>query len=160
MSPDVASPRRFGRTRTQAARGALWLTLLGCGAIVSVERYLLRPQTVVGELFRSTGIPPLLPLALGIGGVLACAAYGFTRSVRTAPRFALTREGLEVEGAMGRFTLEWSNLREAGLTATGALGLRVADRARILQTHRGTDQQRRWLETAAPYGEWDFLFER
>ena len=156
----AASDRRFGRTPAQAARGAALLALLGGGAIVSVERYLLRRHTPIGELFFATGIPPLLPLVTGIACVLACAIYGYARAVRTAPRFALTSRGLEIEGALGHYVLEWDNLREVGVTKTGALGLRVVDRDRVAITHRGTAQQRHWLETAEPYGEWDFLFER
>ena len=160
MSRDTVTERRFGRTPAQAARGAALLALLGCGAIVSVERYLLRRHTPIGELFFASGIPPLLPLAIGIACVLACAIYGYARAVRTAPRFALTDEGLVIEGALGLYVLEWDNLREVGVTKTGSLGLQVVDRERVTTTHQGTPQQRHWLETAAPYGDWDYLFER
>jgi len=160
MSPDPRPASWFGRTVAQAVRGAIILSVLGCGAIVSLERYLVRPNTPIGEAFRATGIPPALPLVLGIGCVIAIAAGAAWTSVRAAPRFRITEQGLDVESSVGRYRFDWENVREVGVTSTGALGIQVDDRDALLATHEGTAQQREWLRTMEPYGEWDFLFQR
>jgi hypothetical protein len=160
MSPERRPTGWFGRTFAQAARGALILALLGCGAILSVERYLIRQNTPIGELFHATGLPPAAPLILGVGSVLAIALGATWTSVRTAPRFRITEQGLEIEGSLGHYRLAWDNVRAVGTSPSGALGLRVEDRDAVLATHQGTTQQREWLRTMEPYGEWDFLFQR
>lgn len=160
MSPEPRPISWFGRTAAQAGRGALILALLGCGAILSVERYLVRPHTPVGEAFRATGISPVVPLAVGIGSVLAIAVGAAWTSVRTAPRFRISEQGFEVEGSLGRYRLDWANVEEVGVAPAGALGFRVVDREAMLATHQGTEHQREWLRTMEPYGEWDLLFQR
>lgn len=160
MSPERRPAGWFGRTFAQAARGALILALLGCGAILSVERYLTRPNTPIGEAFRATGLHPAVPLVLGLGSVIAIAVGATWTSVRSAPRFRITKQGFEVEGSLGRYCLTWDNVREVGVSPSGSLGLSVTDRSTVLATHQGTPQQRDWLRTMEPYGEWDFLFHR
>jgi len=160
MSPEPCPNSWFGRTLAQAARGAGILALLGCGVIVALERYLVRPHTPIGEAFRTSGIPPTLPLILGIGCVIAIAASAAWTSVRVAPRFRITKQGLEVQSALGRYRFDWENVREIGVTSTGALGLQLDDREALMATHEGSAQQREWLRTMEPYGEWDFLFQR
>lgn len=160
MSPDPRPTSWFGRTVAQAVRGAVILSILGCGAIIAVERYLTRPNTPLGESFRATGIPPTLPLILGIGSVFAIAFGAAWTSVRNAPRFRITEQGFDVDGTLGRYHLAWDNVHEVGVTSTGALGIRIDDRDAVLATHEGTVQQREWLRTMEPYGEWDFLFQR
>lgn len=157
MSPE-APPSWFGRSPAQAARGALVLTVLGCLAVLAVTRLLTRPHTPTGEAFRAAGVPASVPVAVGLPGVVALAAYGYLRSVRTAPRFRISEQGLTVVGPPGEYTVERNNLADMGITSTGALGLRLESRERLLATHRGTEQQREWLRTAEPYGEWDLVF--
>jgi hypothetical protein len=160
MNPDPSrlSPPVFGRTPSHAARAAILLALLGGAAVAGVERFLTRPHTPIGDAFLATGIPPWLPLVLGLGIVLALAVFGYWRSVRSAEQFRLTSEGLQVDGPLGCYVLEWRNIREAEVTPTGSLGIRVADRDAVLQTHQGTEQQREWLRTMEPYNGWDFLY--
>jgi hypothetical protein len=153
-------PWEFGRTARHAARGALVLCVLGSAAVWGLHRLLTRPDTPAGGLFRATGVPEWLLLYGGLACVAGCALYGYARSVRNAPRFRLTAEGLTVTSTLGTYTLQRDNLRRVGVTPSGALGISVRDRAQVLATHRGTEQQREWLRTAAPYGEWDFLFDR
>jgi hypothetical protein len=159
MSPDEA-PAVFGRTRWQAARAALLIALLGCGVVAWLERVLTRPQTPLGEAFHATGIPPLLPFLLGTSVVVVVALMGFWQSVRTAERYRLTERGLEVEGTLGGYTLEWENIRRAEVTSTGALGIQVTSREAVVATHRGTEAQRELLRTTEPFGTWDYLFTR
>lgn len=159
MSPEPPV-RCFGRTRAQAARAALILALLGCGAIVAVVRLLTRPATPIGIVFKATGIPPQLILGAGCAAVLALAAAGYVISMRAADRFALTPEGLDVNGRLGFYTLAWRNIARVATTPTGALGISIKDREAVLETHRGTPQQREWLRTMEPFGEWDFLYPR
>jgi len=135
------------------------LAVLGCAAIVGVARLLTKRGTPVGELVLSAGIPEWAPLALGCGCVVAIAVYAFRRSVRVAPRFRIDDRGLTVSDTGGDYTLEWSNIREVGVTSVGALGIRVVDRGAVVATHAGTDEQREWLRTAEPYREWDYLFD-
>lgn len=157
MSPDP--PPEFGRSAAQAVRAALVLAALGGAAVAGVERYLTRPETPLGEAFARTGIPPFLPLAAGLGAVLVFAGMGLWQSLRSVTRFRITESGLRVTGSLGSYTLAWDNLAAAQATRAG-LGLKVADREAVLRTHQGTEQQREWLRTTEPYGEWDFLFPR
>lgn len=160
MSPE-APGRAFGRTRAAAARAAFLLALLGCGAVAGVERALTRSRTPLGDAFQATGIPPVLPLALGVGAVLFLAVTGYWKSVASAERFRLTPTGFEVSSPLlGEYALEWKNVREAGLTAGRSLGISVESRERVLETHRGTERQRELLRTMAPFGAWDFLYPR
>lgn len=159
MSPDAgSSERELGRTWAHSARGALILALLGCGAVVMLVGLLTKRTSPVGELYLRTGVPASVPLAVGCACVLLIAAYSFWRAVRLAPRFRLTDRGLTVRGALGEYTLEWRNIRHIGVTPGGALGIRVVDRSEVLSTHTGSTEQREWLRTAEPYGEWDYLF--
>jgi hypothetical protein len=160
MNPEPRPESWFGRTVNQAVRGATILSLLGCGAIISLQRYLVRPNTPIGEAFHAAKIPPQLPLVLGIGCVIAIAMGATWTSIRTAPRFRITEEGLDVRSALGSYRFDWDNVHEVGVTSTGALGLRIEDRDALVATHQGTAQQREWLRTTEPYGEWDFLFQR
>lgn len=152
--------REFGRNRRQSARGAFILALLGFGAILALDRFLNRPHSPAAEFFRAARIPEWLPKIVGFACVAAVALYGYWRSVRSAPRFRLSKSGLAVKGALGTYTLECPNIREVAVTRAGALGIRVADRVRVLATHQGSPQQREWLRTTEPYGEWDFLFDQ
>lgn len=159
MSPEAAVIT-FGRTRAQALRGAFWLALLGSAVVLGLERMLTREGTPAGEALRRVGIPPGLPLLIGIACVLGIAAYGYAQSTRRAGRFSITDAGLEVENHLGRFCLEWKNVREMDVARGDALGIKVVDRERVLATHRGNPAQREWLRTQEPFGEWDFLFDR
>jgi hypothetical protein len=158
MSPEPV--RTFGRTPTAAARGAAVLALLGVGAVTVVLRLLTRPGTPVGEAFAATGIPAPLVVGIGAGAVIALAAAGYLRAVRSAERFVVSAEALEVTGPMGSYRIEWSNVREAGAGPGGGLGINVRSRAQLLATFRGTDAQREWLRTLEPFGEWDLLYHR
>lgn len=158
MNTSRDPPAVFGRTPAAAARAALLLFLLGGGAVAVLERLLLRPQTPLGDAADAAGVPRAVPLAVGLAVVLALALLGLRESLRTAERFRLTPEGLDVEGPFGAYRLGWENIAGVGVTPGGALGVRVRDRERVLATFRGTDRQREWLRTAPPYGEWDFLY--
>lgn len=160
MNPEPRPPAWFGRTVAQAARGAFILTLLGCGAIAAVDRLLNRPDTPLGELYRSTGIPAHLPLLLGMACVIVIAGGAAWTSVCVAPRFRITENGFDVENALGHYRFDWENVAELGVTPSRALGLRIEDREALLATHKGSAKQRAWLRTMEPYGEWDFLFHR
>ena len=158
MSPEPPPPEQFGRTPAAAARGAVILALLGCGIVAVLVRVLSRPGTLPGEAFLATGIPPAVVLALGTGGVLALAVYGYVRSVRTRDLFRLSPAGLEDSGpSLGEYTLEWENIREARVIP-GSLGVSVRRREAVAETHRGTERQRDLLRTMEPYGEFDFLY--
>lgn len=159
MNPETPAPTiELGRTWAQAARGAVILALLGCGAILFLLGLLTRRNNPAGELFHQTGTPPAAVLLTGCVCVALIAAYGFRRAVRLAPRFRIADCGFTVSGALGEYTLEWSNVREIGITPAGALGFKVAERSAVVATHVGTAQQREWLRTTEPYGEWDYLF--
>jgi hypothetical protein len=160
MNPDPRPPSWFGRTVAQAARGSFILSLLGCGVMAAVDRYLNRPNTPLGELYRTTGIPAHLPLLLGMACVIAIAVGAAWTSVRVAPRFRITDDGFDVESALGRYRFDWENVVELGVTRSRALGLRIEDRDALLVTHEGSPKQREWLRTMEPYGEWDFIFHR
>lgn len=153
-------PETFGRTPRDAARAAVILALLGCGAVAAVERLLTRPHTPLGEAIAATGIPGFIPLALGVGAVLALSLIGYFKSVRAAEVYRLTEGGFQVRGSLGEYTLAWDNISDAAVTPGQALGFRVRSRERVLETHRGSDQQREWLATMEPFGEWDFLYPR
>jgi hypothetical protein len=160
MSPEP-HPRRFGRTPAQAARAALVLTVLGAALLILLERGLLRPGSPLGGALSGAGIEPLYFLLAGIGVVVLIAALGYGKAVRTAERYEITPEGLRVESrSLGTYLLAWDNIREARATATSSLGVKVADREALLATHQGTTQQREWLRTQEPFGEWDFLYPR
>lgn len=159
MSPNPPTPaREFGRTWVHSARGIVILALLGCGAVGMLIPLLTKRGTPAGELFQRTGAPASAPLAVGFACVLLIAVYSFWRAVLTAPRFRITDQGLTVRGTLGEYTLEWRNIRDIGVTPAGALGIQVEERAQVLATHSGSAQQREWLRTAEPYGEWDYLF--
>lgn len=160
MNPEPRPSSWFGRTVAQAVRGATLLTLLGWGVLASLDRLLNRPNTLVGDLFRSSGMSPHLPLLLGMACVAAIAASAAWTSVRAAPRFRITERGFDVESALGRYHFDWDNVREVGVASSGALGFQIEDRDALLATHEGSAQQREWLRTMEPYGEWDFLFQR
>jgi hypothetical protein len=157
MSPDPP-PESFGRTPAAAVRAALWLTLLGSAVVIGLSRYLTRPGSPLASLLGPAAgwaVP-----AVGVALVAALAAFGCWQAVRTAQRFHITQAGLEVRGTLGTYVLEWTNIQGAAATATGGLGLRVKSREAVIATHRGTEQQREWLRTAEPYGEWDYFFAR
>jgi len=161
MSPDGGAPPAgpFGPTRAAAARGAVVLALLGCAAVVGIERLLSRPGFPLAEIVRTTGVGTLL-VPVGCVAVFALAVVGYVRSVHSAGRFTLTERGLLVEGSLGSYLLEWRNIREAGAAPGNALGIIVRDREAVLRTHRGTERQRAWLATQEPFGRWDFLYPR
>lgn len=159
MSPEAAVTT-FGRTPSQALRGALWLALLGSGVMLGLDRVFTREGSPIGEALRRAGVPAVVPLLIGIGCVMSIAAYGYARSTRRPARFAITDAGLEVENHLGWFCLEWSNIRDIGVARGDALGIRVVDQTKVLASHRGTPAQREWLRTQEPFGEWDFLFDR
>jgi len=159
MSPEP-HPRTFGRTRLQSARAALLLALLGGAAIGLVNWQIVRPRGPLGTAYRATGHHPLLPLMLALPVVFALALVGYRKSVRTAEQFRIMAEGLEVRGFYGRYVLQWSNIAEAATTAGGSLGVRVRSREAVLETHEGTAQQREWLRTLTPFGDWDYSYPR
>src|SRR6184192_2440123 len=107
MSPEGGAERRFGRTPWQAARASLILALLGIGAVGMIVRYLGRRNTPLGETFAATGISPWAVFGIGAAAVIALAIAGFVQSVRTAERFRITRNGLEVSGRLGTYLLAW-----------------------------------------------------
>jgi hypothetical protein len=108
-------------------------------------------------LLKSAGVPAETVFWAGCAAVLLCAVFGCLRSVRTAERYRVAPEGLEVRGSIGTYLLTWRNISEVGVTA-GALGIRVRDRREVVNSHAGTPRQRHWLETMEPFGEWDYLF--
>jgi hypothetical protein len=163
MSPDPSPSsvgRTFGRTAGQAARAAFLLALLGWGAVWYLDRLLTRKGTPVGEVLLRFGFPPGVTSVVGGVCVAAIAAYGFWKSVRSTDRFRIAEDGLHVTGSLGQYVLEWPNLKELGVTAGGSLGVRVRDRGALLATHKGSAEQRHWLETMPPFGEWDLVFPR
>lgn len=156
-SPD-SPPAGFGRTRAQSARAAVILALLGGAAVLVVNALLTSPRGPLGAVYTSTGLPEWLLTALGGAAVLFIAVAGYGRSVREAPHFEIRREGLHVSSAgMGAFTLEWKNIAEFGATPAG-LGVKIKDRETLVRTHQGTPEQRQWLRTVEPFGQWDLLF--
>jgi hypothetical protein len=92
--------------------------------------------------------------------VWTIALIGFFQAVIRAPRLEVGPDGLCVVGQLGSYRLSWPNIREAAVTRSGALGLRLARREEMLETHEGTTQQREWLRTMEPFGEWDLVFNR
>src|SRR4051794_2117795 len=103
MNPDQGGPgdrppEVFGRTPAAAARAALLLALLGVAMIAGLARYFTRPGTPLGEVYRATGLPRDLFLVAGSAVVVALAAAGYWKSVRTADQFRLTPAGLEIRG--------------------------------------------------------------
>ena len=163
MSPDGSiSPadRTFGRTAAQAARAALLLALLGWGAVWYLGRLLTRKGTPVGEVLLRFGFPPGITSALGGASVPAIAACGFWKSVRSTDRFRIAHDEHQETRSQNEYLLEWPNLKQIGVTAGGSLGVRIRDRGALLATHRGSAQQRHWLETMPPFGEWDLVYPR
>jgi hypothetical protein len=160
MSPEGAPPQSFGRTPAAAARAAAVLAVLGGAVVLALERFLTRPGTPLGEAFGATGIPPLVPALAGFLIVLGLAVTGYWKAVRSAEQFRIAPAGLVVAGSLGEYTLAWENIAEAQATPGDALGIRVKSRDAVLATHQGTEQQREWLRTLEPFGEWDFLYPR
>lgn len=159
--PDPLPPREFGRTAGHAARAAVLLALLGGGVVFVLTRMLSREQTPLGDLVHRSGIAPNVYAAAGLLAVGLVALVGFFRSVRSAPRFRLSPEGLEVRlPSLGRYLLAWENVTAVGLTPGRSLGIRIRDRETLLTTHQGTPAQRELLHTQPPFGEWDFLYTR
>lgn len=150
----------FGRTPAQVARAALLLCVFGGGAVVSVERMLTRAGTPLGIAYRSTGLPLWLPLVTGWSAVVVFAAIGVWQSLTSRERYRITPEALEVDGPMGLYRIRWTNVADAGVAVGGALGIRLRDAAALVETHVGTAQQREWLATTRPYGDWDLLYPR
>lgn len=157
MSPEL-EVRTFGRTPAQSARGAVVLALLGIGAVAGVSFLLVSPRGVLGNAYLATGLPPWLPLALGVAVVFFLAGLGFLKAVARAPRLEISRDGILITGSLGRYRVDWDNVRDAGVTRSGALGLKLERREALLGTHLGTEQQREWLRTMEPFGEWDLVF--
>src|SRR5947207_13107202 len=135
MSPEPGPPERFGRTPLQAARAAALLALLGVGAIGVVARYLFRSTSPLGAAFAAGGISPTLILGVGGAAVLALAAAGYVRAVRTAEEFRITPEGFEVRSRLGQYVLRWENIESAEATCTDGLGVRLKSRAALLGSH-------------------------
>ncbi len=161
MSPEPPDlPVSFGRTPAQEARGALILAVLGGAVAWMIGASLARPTSPVGSLLQSWGLPPasLPAFAVLLALVLAMVAYATTNANRRFYRF--TADGLEVTESLGTYVLGWDNMKQTGEAVGGGLGVRVHDRGRVLESHLGTPQQREWLRTMEPYGEWDFLYPK
>lgn len=130
------------------------------GALAVVDQYLNRRTTPLGALVRGVQLPTSTLFLLGSAAVVGLAVFGFVQSVRTAELFEIRPDGLRVRGHLGTYVVAWENVAQAGVTSTGALGLKLRSRERLVETHVGTAQQRTWLETLEPWGDWDLLYPR
>lgn len=149
----------FGRSPAQSARGAVLFGLLGSLLAAGLARMVTRPGSPLGMLWEATGSPVWLAYLLGCGLAWGVAGFGFARAVIQRPRFTVSKEGFAVSGTLGHYRIDWDNVREAGVTRTGALGLKLRDREALLATHRGTERQREWLRTMESFGEWDLVYQ-
>jgi hypothetical protein len=148
----------FGRTPGQSARGALLLAVLGGAAVWGLGRLLFAPRSPFEPVLRGLGIPEWAIPAAGGAVSLALGLLGLRWSLRGAPRFRVTDQGLDITGPLGSYRVDWANLEQAGEAAGGALGLRLRSREALLATHQGSSRQREWLRTQEPFGDWDLLF--
>lgn len=161
MSPEPPDlPASFGRTPAQAARGALLLAVLGMAVVFVLGVSLARPTSPVGALLQEWGLPPESLPAMGVLLVLGLAATGFATTASNRRFYRFTADGLEVTESLGTYVLGWDNIKQVGEAAGGGLGVRVHSRPAVLESHLGTPQQREWLRTMEPYGEWDFLYPK
>jgi hypothetical protein len=158
MSPEPVVVLR--RTVGQSARAAALLGVLFSVLTYGLVRLLMKTGTPLGTLVAGSGFPVPLVYALGLGAVWAVALIGFLQAVTRAPRLEVTPNGLRVVGQLGSYRLSWTNIREAAVTRSGALGLRLGSREEMVETHQGTPQQREWLRTMEPFGDWDLVFNR
>lgn len=158
MSPEPVVVLR--RTIGQSARAAALLGLLFSALIYGLVRLLTKTGTPLGTLVAGSGFPVPLVYALALGVVWVVALIGFFQAVTRAPRLEIRPDGLRVVGQLGSYRLSWPNIREAAVTRSGALGLRLTRRDEMVETHEGTPQQREWLRTMEPFGDWDLVFNR
>jgi hypothetical protein len=158
MSPERVIVLR--QTVGQSARAAVLLGLLFSLLIYGLVRLITKTGTPLGTVVAGGGFPVPLVYALALGAVWAIALVGFFQAATRAPRLEVRPDGLRVVGQLGSYRLSWPNIREAAVTRSGALGLRLARREEMLETHEGTPQQREWLRTMEPFGEWDLVFNR
>jgi len=150
---------RYDRRRFYRALAVTWTigtlaaALMGAGAEVR--------RTFLSRLWSWLGAPPgIATFALVEALVLLAVGYAALHAARRRDEIRLLREGIEVRDSLGRYLIGWDNLAGAGATAGTMAGLRLHDRARLLETHTGTEAQRALLASREPFGAYDLVFAR
>src|SRR4051812_47243670 len=117
--------------------------------------------SLLGRGLAAVGVPPgALVFVLVEGLTTAGVLYAFAHILRRRHRIRLTVQGLEIEDGFGRYDVPWETIAATGECPGPLAGIRVKDRAPLLQSHQGTAAQRELLATREPVGGYDLVFTR
>jgi hypothetical protein len=160
VTPLPALPYRIGYDRWRIVRSALVLLALStAGGVVVTLVYRGRPSPL-GEWLGSRGVGPV-PLLFA--AIEALALFLVVVAVVTAWRrrdsVVLRAEGIGFQNHCGQFLVEWDNIARLERAPAGYVGIKLRDLARLVETHRGTPEERVRLAALEPYPDYDLILQ-
>jgi hypothetical protein len=151
-------PHRIGYDRRRVVRGAVILLFLATvvGAVLA-NRLGGRP-TALGDFLASRGLDPVLvPFLIVEALALLLIALSVAGAWRQRDHLILREEGIEFHNHLGGFLVKWDNVDRLEIAPAGYVGIRLRDRSLLLETHRGTVEQRERLAELEPFAGYDLI---
>jgi hypothetical protein len=150
---------RYDLKRYQRALVAT--SLVGTAAAFLMAAGATVRRSLFARLWVWLDVPPgIATFVLVESIVLIAVGYAALQARRRRDEIRLLPQGFEIHDSLGSYLVEWDNIAETGVSGGSMAGIRLRDRARLVEMHTGSEEQRALLASRELFGGYDLLFAR